>query len=164
MKKMELAISKELSREYIEAVEFYEDELQQNCIPSIDTYINLAFLYWEFAAEQISFNDPNNIPDKWSNIGGERYSKIITQGLEQYPKSIELHFWKKYFPYRLFCEGFTKEECEEIVKEYGDEESLIPYFFLYMFDEDRYRDKRDELRKQCKELLTAKNRYILSFD
>lgn len=164
MKEIELAISKELNREYIEAVELYEEELQQNCTPSIDTYINLGFLYWEFAAEQIEFNDPNNIPDKWSMIGIERYPKIITQGLEQYPKSIELHFWKKYFSYRLFCEDFTQEECEEIIKEYGDEESLVPYFFLYLFDEDKYRDKRDELRKQCKELLTAKNRYILSFN
>jgi len=164
MKKMELAISKELSREYIEAVELYEEELQQNCTPSIDTYINLGFLYWQFATNQISFNDPNNIPDEWSSIGGERYPKIITQGLEQYPKSVELHFWKKYFPCRLFGEVFTQEECEEIVKEYGDEGSLVPYFFLYFFDEDKYRDKKDELRKQCNELLTAKNLYILSFN
>jgi len=164
VKKLELAIKKELNREYLDAVELYEEEIQQNCNASIDAYINLGFLYWEFAAEQIAFNDPNDISDKWSNIGGERYPKIITQGLEQYPKSVELHFWKKYFSHRLFCDNFTQEECEAIVKEYGDDESLVPYFFLYIFDNDKYRDKRDELRKQCEELLTAKNRYILSFN
>lgn len=161
---MDLAIKKDYNKEYIEAVELYEKELQQNCTPSIDTYINLSFLYWEFASEQIAFNDPNNIPDKWSNIGGKRYPEVITQGLEQYPKSVELHFWEKYFSYRLLCEDFSQEACEEIVRKYGDEESLAPYFFLYLFDEERFRDKRNELRKKCKELLTAKNRYILSFN
>ena len=160
---MKLAISKELNKEYIEAVELYEKELQQNCTPLIDIYINLGFLYWEFAAEGIEFNDPNGVPDKWSLIGGERYQKIITQGLEQYPDSVELHFWKKYFHHRLFFDDFTEEECEDIVREYGDKESLVPYFYLYLFDKDKYQDKRDELRKRCEELLTAKNRYILSF-
>lgn len=164
MNKIDLAINKELDKEYIEAVELYEKELQQNSIPSIDAYINLSFLYWEFASEQIAFNDPNNIPDKWSEIGGDRFQKILEQGLVQYPKSVELHFWKKYFPYRLFCEDFTQDECEQIVSVFGDEESLVPYFFLYLFDEDKYRHQKVELRKQCKKLLTAKNLYILSFD
>lgn len=164
MQYMKLAINKELDREYIEAVKFYEKELLQNSNPSIETYINLSFLYWEFATEQISFNDPNNISDSWSVIGGERFSKIIGLGIERYPKNIELHFWKKYFSYRLFCDDFTQTECEELIKEYGDEESLVPYFFLYLFDKDKFNDKRNELRKECEGLLTAKNRYILSFD
>jgi len=160
---MELAINKDINKEYIEAVKHYENELNQNCSPSIDTYINLAFLYWEFASDY-GFFSHHNIPDKWGEIGDEKYPEIVEMGLKKYPRSVELHFFKKYFPHRHFFEDFTQEECEEIVREYGDDESLVPYFFLYLFDEDKYRDKRDELRKQCKELLTAKNRYILSFN
>lgn len=161
---MKFALKKELNKEYIKAVKLYEKILEHNSNAPVDTYINLAFLYWEFADQQVEFNDPNNIPDKWSKIGGERYSEIINQALNEYPGSVELHFWKKYFPHRLFFDDFTQEECEQIIKEYGDNESLVPYFFLYLFDEEKYKKKRDDLRKECKKLPTAKNLYILGFN
>jgi len=163
MKNFDCALKKEINEEFIEAVKWYEQELKNNANSSIETYINLAFLYWEFAT-QYGFITYYKIPDDWRKTGEERYPIIIDKGLKKYPKSVELHFWKRYFRHRLFFEDFTPEECEELIREYGDEESLVPYFFLYLFDEDKYRKKRDKLRKKCKELPTAKNLYILSFN
>ncbi len=160
---MKLALSEELNKRYLEAVKYYESELSNNSTPSIEAYVNLAFLYWEFASE-FTFNDAYNIPDEWSKIGGEKYPKIIELGLQKHPRSVELHFWKRYFPHRHYFDEFTQEECEQIIKEYGDKESLVPYFFLYLFDEDKYREKRNELLRKCAELPTAKNCYIMSFN
>jgi len=163
MKKCEQAIARELNGEYIEAVKLYEAQLRDASNIPIDVYINLAFLYWEFAAEEIEFNDPNDIPGKWSTIGGKRYPEIIKLGLKEYPRSVELHFWRKYFPHRLFFDDFSQRECEQLVEKYGDKESLVPYFFLYLFDNEKYKKKRDGLCKDCRKLATAKNLYILGF-
>lgn len=160
MANIEIAISKDLEKNYLEAVKYYELALQDN-IPSADAYINLGFLYWEFAAE-FTFNTAYNIPDKWSKIGGEKYPKIIEVGLKQYPESVELHFWKKYFPHRHYFDDFSQKDCERIIEESGDDGSIVPYFFLYLFDKVNYKEKRDQLLKQCEKLPTAKNEYIKS--
>jgi len=158
---MELAIIKDISKDYIEAVGLYEDSIKTGSA-SLDMYANLAFLYWEFAAEQISFNNPNNIPDEWSLIGGNRYGEIIEQGLEKYPSSLELKFWEKYLPYRLFGDEFTQQECEQLVLEHKEDKSLIPYFYLYLFCRKKYKAERDELFKLCENIPTAKFIYIKS--
>jgi hypothetical protein len=152
---------KELDKKYIDAVNHYELELKTNTILPVDIFINLAFLYWEFATE-FAFRDENNISDSWSELGGERYPKIIEKGLKHYPNNIELHFWDKYFPYRHYFAEFTKTECERLLDIYGDRDSIVPYFFLYLFDEIKYLEKRDLLLKQCEDLPTAKNLYIKS--
>ena len=70
---MELAITKEINKEYIEAVNYYEDEINNHSnSASLDSYINLAFLYWCFAFDLFGFNIPNNIPDTYSIIGGKK--------------------------------------------------------------------------------------------
>lgn len=159
---MNLALIKDINREYLEAVKYYEEEINNSDLPKLDAYINLAFLYWEFAAEQFEFNMPNNIPEEWSVIGGKRFSKIIDMGLKKYPNSIELHFWKKYLPYRLFSTDFSKNECERLLKVYGKNISLVPYFFLYLFDKEKHKEKIARLTTVCNDVPTAKNLYIKS--
>lgn len=160
-KLIDKAIRKDIDKEYIKAVELYESCIAYGCT-SLEVYSNLAFLYWEFATEQISFNEPNNISDDWSLIGGKKYGEILEQGLEQYPDSLELNFWKKYFPYRLFFGEFSQQECEKMVEEHRGDESLIPYFYLYLFDKDKYRPKRDRLLELCRSIPNAKFNYIKS--
>lgn len=161
MSNLEFAIDKELNKEYIEAVKQYEKILEEVNKAPIEVYINLAFLYWIFATD-FSFRNTFNIPSTWGEIGGERYSFIIKQGLSKYPKSLELHFWKKYFPYRHYDDDFTQKECERLINEYNDKESIVPYFFLYLFDKEQYKEQRDQLLKQCDQVSTAKYVYIKS--
>lgn len=160
-KSIDIAIGKDIDKEYIKAVELYESCIACGWV-SLDVYSNLAFLYWEFAAEQISFNEPNNISDDWSLIGGKKYGEILEQGLEQYPDNLELRFWKKYFSYRLFFDEFSQQECEQMIEEHKGDESLIPYFFLYLFDKDKYKFQRDRLFELCNATPNAKFNYIKS--
>lgn len=159
---MELATIKEINKEYLEAVKYYEDEISDTTIPaSLESYINLAFLYWCFAFELFEFNNPNNIPENWSSIGGERYPKILELGLNNFPKSVELHFWKRYFSHISLGEEFSEQDCMQLLEKYGIE-SKVPYFFLYLFDKNRYKEEIRELIDECNKLPTAKNLYIKS--
>jgi hypothetical protein len=159
---MELALIKEINKEYLEAIKCYEDEINGSSIASLESYINLAFLYWSFAFELFEFNIPNNISENWSKIGGERYSKILELGLKSYPSSVELIFWKKYFSHISFGEIFSEQDCKRLVEKHGDFENNIPYFFLYLFDNARYKKEREELINECNKTPTAKLLYIKS--
>lgn len=160
---MTTAISKDINMEYLEAVNYYESEIKNQEIVSVKSFANLAFLYWAFASQQIEFNDVYNIPDEWSTIGGESFLKVIGKGLDKYPDSLELNFWKHYFPYRLSMTEFSEKDCISLLTEYGEDESLIPYFFLHLFNKELYRDKVTLLLENCKAEPTAKNNYIQSF-
>lgn len=161
MSEIKSGIDSEINGQYLQAVKYYAIELENSNNSSIDTYINLAFLYWQFAAE-LTLTDGYNIPNEWSLIGGERYPVIIEKGLIKYPRNVELHFWKNYFPYRLFGKEFTQENCQELITKYGNSESLVPYFFLYLFDKNKYEAEKALLLKKCEELPTAKHQYIKS--
>jgi hypothetical protein len=160
---MNIGLINDIKGEYLEAIRHYENEIDSNEFPNINNFTNLAFLYWAFATEQNEFNIPNNIPDEWSIIGGKRFSIIIKKGIIKYPNSIELNFWKQYFPHRLFGDKFSENDCKNLLKKYGENESLVPYFFLYLFDNQRYRDRTNKLLEICINMPTAKNNYIKSF-
>lgn len=154
------AIEKDVNQKYLEAVKLYEDKIS-NTEGSLDIYINLAFLYWQFASD-FGFAKYHQIEDYWRERGAEKYPELINQARKKYPDSLELKFWEKYFPYRHFNDEFTREECEKLIDEYSSDKSIVPYFFLYLFDEEKYKEERDTLLKQCGQLPTAKNRYIRS--
>jgi hypothetical protein len=155
-------LKKDIDRNYIEAVKSYEDEIANNRTPLPDSYINLAFLYWSFAFDYFGFDIPNNIPEDYSSIGGNRYQIILGLGLSKYPNNVELNFWKKYYQHIIYGEEFSEKDCKKLLEEYGDSESVVPYFFLYLFNKEKYKKKRNELLDKCNELPTAKNIYIKS--
>lgn len=157
---MELAILKEINKKYIEAVNYYEKVIDKDTPASPYNYINLAFLYWSFAFEFIEFDIPNNITEDWSVIGGNRYQKILELGLSNYPNNTEMLFWEKYFKHIIYGEDFSEKNCTQLLKKYG--ESKVPYFFLYLFNTEKYMENRNQLLSQCEELPTAKNNYIKS--
>lgn len=160
---MEVAIIKEINKEYLEAVNYYEDEITNRRLSaSLDSYINLAFLYWCFAFELYEFNIPNNISEDWSSIGGKRYSEVLELGLNNYPDSVELNFWKRYFLHITFGEEFPVQDCKQLIEKYGDAKSKVPYFFLYLFDKEKYKEEKVMLIDECNKKPTAKNLYIKS--
>ena len=160
LKYMEIAIIYDIKKEYIKAVEGYTTLIRNNdTIP--DYYINLSFLYWSFAFELYEFITPNNIPEYWIKKGGDEFLKILDLGIEKYPKDIELHFWRKYFLHISYAEDFTEEECVNLFNLYGHK-NKIPYFFLYQYDNIRYKKQRDELLQIIKGKKTAKNLYVES--
>lgn len=158
---MESAITKEINKEYIEAVKCYENEIDNSTAP-LESYINLSFLYWCFAFEHFEINIPNNIPEEWSIIGGNRYMKVLELGLDNYSNSIELNFWKRYYSHIIYSEEFSERDCELLLEKYGDIESNTPYFFLYLFNKEKYEKQRNQLINECERKPTAKNLYIKS--
>ncbi len=157
---MGLALQKEIEKDYVKAVELYEKDIEGKA--SVESYSNLAFLYWCFAFELFEFNIPNNISEVWSKLGGERYSEILRLGLDKYPNSRELIFWKRYFAHIIFGENFTEEDCRQIIQTYKDDESIVPYFFLYLFDKKKYVNEKNALLIQCNKTPVAKFLYIKS--
>ena len=160
---MEQAIINEINKKYIEATESYEVEIEEgklNILPNC--FINLAFLYWCFAFELFEFVIPNGVSEYWSNKGGNRFLKVLDLGLERFPNNLELNFWKKYFLHISYGKEFTESDCLNLIKKYNKEESVVPYFFLYSFDEIGYKEQKDKLIYEAEVMPTAKNLYIKS--
>lgn len=159
---MKEAIEKEIEKKYIEAINYYELDINSNEKPYVESFINLSFIYWCLAFEYFEFILPNGISEEFSLIGGDRFMNIIDKGIEKYPDNIELQFWKKYFIHISYGEEFSYEECIGLLKKSKNEEGDVLYFFLYMFDEEKYEVEKDKLLKKIKGKLILKNLYIIS--
>ena len=155
------ALRQEIDKEYLLAAASYESIISTPNAP-IQAFINLSFIYWEFAAE-FTFRDQYEIPDSWGDIGSSKYPAIVNLGLKHYPASSELKFWAKYYPYRHYFENFSEAECLAIVSDPNNDKSMVPYFFLSLFEESMYKSQLEKLSNECSNLPTAKNGYILSF-
>jgi hypothetical protein len=160
MNLLQEALRLDICKDYLKAIEIYE-LINEGVNAPIESFTNLSFIYWEFAAE-FAFRDENNISKKWAEIGGKRYVSVLEKGLSKYPYSLELHFWYRYFPHRLYFDDFSKDECMELIKKFGNNESVVPYFYLYLFDREKFKNKRDILLIECEQKPTAKNNYIRS--
>lgn len=156
---IEEALINELKENYIKAVEIYEKAIEQKTIVDIDSFINLSFIYWSFV--DYGFSSYYCISNSLRDFGAIRYSQILKKGIKLYPNSLELHFWSKYYQHRHLGVEFTETNCLKLIENY-DNDSLVPYFFLYLFDNKKYKEQRDKLLLECKNLPTAKNRYIIS--
>jgi hypothetical protein len=157
---IEVALAKEKTGEYLAAIQIYEKIISGIGAP-IDAFINLSFILWEFAAE-FSFSVAHNIPPEWGEIGSKKYLLVVEKGLLNFPNSVELLFWSKYFPYRLYNNDFSKDDCLALIEKYGESDSLVPYFYLFLFNRIKYMDKRNMLLIECEKTPTAKNDYIKS--
>jgi hypothetical protein len=156
---MNIALVKEINKQYLEATICYEEEIKTNPLTKVDWYINLTFIYWSFA---FLFRAPEDIPEDYSMIGGSRYQKILGLGLEKFPNNLELHFWEIYFNHIIYGKEFTQNDCLSLIEKYNKEVSLVPYFFLYQFDKIKYKKQRDDLINEIELVPTAKNLYIKS--
>ncbi|PKL84569.1 MAG: hypothetical protein CVV22_12400 [Ignavibacteriae bacterium HGW-Ignavibacteriae-1] len=158
---MNFALKKDIEEDYIEAVKLYEDKILNSSDAIEDDYINLAFLYWVFAADY-GFYSYYNIPEELRAKGEKEYPKIIKAALNKFPNSLEIKFWERYFPHRHLYNEFTQEEIETMIAGHKGDDSLIPYFYLYLFDSQKYKEERDKLLKVCEETPNAKFKYIKS--
>ncbi len=157
---MNVAVVKEIEKKYLEAVDLYENSLLKSA--PVENYVNLSFLYWSFAFELFEFNIPNHISDRLSVIGGNRYAEVLDLGLNRYPDNLELHFWQKYFLHISAGRRFSDDDCRRLIADCQDNESVVPYFFLYLYDRKKYEHERALLLDKCNAQPTAKNLYIKS--
>ena len=156
---MNKALEKEINEDFIEAVKLYEDKIINCSDATEDDYINLAFLYWQFAADY-GFRYYYSIPNELRDKGSKEYPRLIKEAIKKFPNSLELKFWERYFPHRHYYDEFTQEEIEKMITEHNGDDSLIPYFYLYLFDSKKYKKERDKLLEICEEIPNAKFKYI----
>lgn len=153
------AIDLDVKEDYEHAIELYERIIQSD-LHEIDAYINLSFLYWEIACE-FPFRNEYNISNETFDISYKRYNEVLNIAINIFPNNAELHFWKAYFPHIILGEELPKDEVLHIISTY-EKTNLVPYFFLYLFHKERYKEERQLLLKECEILPTAKNLYIKS--
>lgn len=159
MNRFEIALEMEFSYQYEKAIDEYEQAIMQN-EDMLDVYINLAFLYW-LSSTQFTWADEYNISEKIRRKGINRYADLLGLAMKKFPSNSELHFWKRYFLHRITYEPLNENDVLEILS-HNKAKSLVPYFFLYLFNENKYKTERDILLEECKRVPTAKNLYIKS--
>ena len=160
---METALNTDINRRYFEAITLYEIEIDNDELVGVDNFINLSFIYWGLATDELEFMESTNVSQEWGVLGLEKYLVILDKGLLKFPDNIELHFWKQYLSYRLYESEFSENDCIELLEKYHDGEKLVPYFFLQLFDKEKYKNLIFELLIICNNKPTAKNIYIKSF-
>jgi hypothetical protein len=159
MKHFKTGLQLDLLGEYNSAIQAYEQEVKTNC-RDINSYINLTFLYWHSIA-QFSWADMYNIPNHTRDKSFDRYQELIAMMKFKFPEYGEIYFWEIYFSHRLIFVPLGEGEILNILSNYKDL-TVVPYFFLYLLDNEKYRDQQEKLLKECTILPTAKNIYIKS--
>ena len=159
--KFSKAVNLDVAENYDEAITNYEDAILENEKLHTDAFSNLAFIYWNLAFAS-PFEIKPEVADRWSIIGGERYSIILEMGINRQADILELIFWKRYCSHIVFGEDFTPKECMSLIESYRLSQSHVPYFFLWLFDKKKYVAECTELLRRCKKEMTTKNRYIIS--
>lgn len=159
---MMYALKKDIQGDPLQAIVAYES-LRSDC-PMVDelVYVNLSFIYWLIASDYGYYSSHLNVSEELWIHAGEEYSNVVAEGIAAYPRSLELALWYRYIPSRLLYTPFTREECEQLVSKFKGDSPLIPFFYLYLFDELKYQKERQLLKEQCMKLQTIKNNYILS--
>lgn len=150
------AVEQDTRGNYIRASELYERAIEEDEGP--DAFINLAVLYFQFT--DVGINAHLQLPLGFVHRAMSRFDEVVNRGIAKFPDNAELRFWKKYFRFSSLGDELEEGEVLSILE--GDESSLIPYFFLYLLNPEKYKNQRVEIVADCGKLLTAKNKWILS--
>lgn len=150
----------DILKDYEKALTYYEASIDKK-ENKMNAYINVAFIYWQ-SAYAFGWADYFKISSQIRKFGIDKSSLIIDETIKLFPNNPEPSFWKRYlFHYRLIGDLFPEEEVIKILKEH-DEYSAIPYFLLYLYEENKFKTQRNELLIECNNVPTAKNLYIKS--
>lgn len=162
------ALAFDVNREYLRAVECYEQVLALPDAP-VEAFANHAFIRWEAGTTNSGcFTNGTDVPAALEprptdfDPGPEPLAYLLRPGLTRYPHSAELRFWRRYFSCRAFFVDFSEADCLAILHEHPTDPSLVPYFFLSLFDEEKYRLQVDLLVPQCQQSPTAKHTWMMS--
>ena len=151
----------DIEGDYELAIKFYEKSIIEAKVTSVDLIANLSCIYWLLVTDN-NFPPVGSISDNLRTVGLTRYKELIDIGVSLFPKSTELHFWSKYYPYRMYYSSFTFMECQTLYNDPNLDSSLVPSFYLHLYDEAKYKRDVTRLVDECFKKPTAKNNYIIS--
>lgn len=157
MTHFDIAMQRDINRDIVQASAEYESCIEFDGL--LDGFCNLAFLYWQ--CTEYGFNVGFNLSKSFILVAAERYSQVLARGLQRFPNSCELKFWKAYFEYDTIGVSFSRQDCEYILA--TSDRSLVPFFFLYTVTSGtEYAAEAEQLTEQCKLFPTIKHAYIMS--
>ncbi len=146
----------DMKENYHKALYFYEKSIE-NSEFVVDGYLNTYFLY-EYIIFDYGFGYYYDISSSNCNsIFEYDLDYIMNEALRVFPDNNEIKFWNRYWDLLFIDKPFSREECEELVSD----DNLVPYFFLYKYDEEKYKIKVQQLFSEIKTELTIKNRYVI---
>ncbi|RZK16038.1 MAG: hypothetical protein EOO56_21205 [Hymenobacter sp.] len=146
---------------YEQAAVAYERVILQPQAP-VEVFANLSFIYWESGTQQ-SIAAAEARPPALHDRPWQMCFRVIEAGLQQYPEDLELSFWARYYPYRGIFDDFSAADCQQLLLNcVNHNQTLIPYFFLSLFDEELYSVEIAHILADCRKCPTAKNRWIAS--
>jgi hypothetical protein len=151
------ALQLDIYQRYPEALIEYEKSIA--CGEHIiDAYINVAFIYWRSAVE-FCWADACYLPNWMRGLGGARYVEILDLAADLFPEVADIYFWRRYLEHRSIYTDFEEHEVIDIIVNYKLT-SMDPYFFAYLFDEEKYKAQRDDILRACAALPICKYLYV----
>ena len=156
-----VGLQHDIDGDYELAIDFYEKAIIYDTVKDEELYANLSVIYWLLVTDN-NFPPIGSIKDQFRTNGLKRYKDIVEDGIVAFPKSTELLFWNKYFPYRMYFSSFSFQECQALYEDPSLVPSLVPSFYLNLYDEAQYREATMRLVEECLKRPTAKNNYIIS--
>ena len=156
MKLFSMAVQADISQNILKAAKLYEKAIKSKS-PNVDSFINLAVLYWDAT----DFGKSVTLPRPFFDIAATRYPQVISLGLELFEDNPELLFWEDYCKAIRIGDPMNLELYIELVNKYPT--LLTPYFVIWPEKQNKKDyNKVIALYEKCKQLKTTKNRYILS--
>lgn len=157
------ALAHDVAGQYEQAAAAYEQAIGQPQAP-VEAFANLSFIYWEASAQQsMTFANGTAVPLAWGSRSFDSCFRVLAAGLQRYPQDLELSFWSRYFPYRGVFNDFSAADCQQLLATCTNHNhTLMPWFFLSLFDENQYRAEVTAILAACARQPTAKNRWVAS--
>jgi hypothetical protein len=157
------ALAHDVAGAYELAVAAYERAILRPQAP-VEAFANLSFIYWESITQQsMTFTNGTAIPLTLNDMPWQTCFRVLAKGFQRYPNDLELSFWKRYYPYRGIFDDFSDADCQQLLVDCVDHnQTLMPYFFLSLFDEVRHSDDVARILSAYDRSPTAKNLWVAS--
>src|SRR5690606_986033 len=154
MSKYELAVQMDIDQKLEAAANAYEEIIKEADAP-LDSFINLACLYW------VSSQPGSSARGEFYTRAGEQLYAVLDEAQERFGKQPEIVFWRLYFNQITLGEPTFLDQALDLVDQPNS--SPIVYFYIYAEGNDDYIPFVRRLYEDAQALKTTKNRYSLSF-
>jgi hypothetical protein len=141
----------------LEAADAYEALLRTEAA-TLDDYLNLAAVYSE--SHDFGYIAHHELPREFIARAGRRFSEVLEEAEKRFGQHSEINFWRLYHEYVHGGGEPFVDECRRLTK---PEESLVPYFYLFLAtDRQLYRAEAERLFRAIQGGRSTRERHIRS--
>ncbi len=125
----------------------------------IEKLIDLIVLYWQ--ATDYGISSSAGLTADFVARAGRRVAELLLRAEQQFPRSPQVAFWKKYIAWTDTGGNLDTEECRELLRKYPDYKEPA----MYVFSTSRGREclaEALELHERVRDTDTFRARYVTS--